>query len=66
MRYPESMMKEDEVGLGSQWFDPAKLTDQQIEQMLKALGQKKKSEWVKCECRIPMGDGSRQIFRMKN
>ena len=66
MRYPESMMKEDEEGLGSQWFDPAKLTDQQIEQMLKALGQKKKSEWVKCECRIPMGDGSRQIFRMKN
>ena len=65
MRYPESMMTEDSEGLG-QWFDPAKLTDTQIEQMLKALGQKKKTDRVRCECLIPMGDGSRQIFHLKN
>ena len=61
MRYPESMLMDDEDGYGS-WFDPAKLTDKQIGQMLKLLSQKEKSERVRCECRIPMGDSSRKTF----
>ncbi len=61
LRYPESMMTDGD----DFWFDPAKLTDNQIDQMLKVLGKKKKSEHVRCECRIPQGDGSRQIFYLR-
>ena len=64
LRYPESMLMDDEDGYGS-WFDPAKLTDKQIGQMLKLLSQKEKSERVRCECRIPMGDSSRKTFYLK-
>lgn len=64
LRYPEQMMTDSEGALGT-WFDPAKLTDNQIEQMLKVLGKQKKSKGVKCECRIPQGDGSRQTFYLK-
>ncbi|MBO7570444.1 MAG: hypothetical protein J6T11_08890 [Bacteroidaceae bacterium] len=64
LRYPEPMMTDSEGALGT-WFDPAKLTDNQIEQMLKVLGKQKKSKGVKCECRIPQGDGSRQTFYIK-
>lgn len=58
MYYPESMLMDNEDGFG-RWFDPAKLTDKQIEQMLEMLSHKQKSELVRCECRIPNGDGSR-------
>jgi len=64
MRYPESMMMDDEDGYGY-WFDPAKLNDKQIGQMLKLLSQKKKSERVRCECRVPMGDDSRKTFYLR-
>ncbi len=64
MRYPESMMMEDSDGFGN-WFDPAKLNDKQIGQMLKLLSQKEKSERIRCECRIPMGDNSRKTFYLK-
>ena len=64
MRYPESMLMDDEDGYGN-WFDPAKLTDKQIGQMLKLLSQKKKSERVRCECRIPMDNASRKTFYLR-
>ncbi len=64
LRYPEPMMTDSEGAFGT-WFDPAKLTDNQIDQMLKVLGKQKKSKGVKCECRIPQGDGSRQTFYLK-
>ena len=64
LRYPEPMMTDSEGAMGT-WFDPAKLTDNQIDQMLKVLGKQKKSKGVKCECRIPQGDGSRQTFYLK-
>ena len=64
LRYPESMMMDDEDGYGY-WFDPAKLNDKQIGQMLKLLSQKKKSERVRCECRVPMGDDSRETFYLR-
>lgn len=64
MRYPESMMMEDSDGFGN-WFDPAKLNDKQIEQMLKLLSQKRKSKRVRCECRIP-GNDSRKTFYLKH
>lgn len=63
--YPESMMTLDGEETFGTWFDPAKLTDEQIDQMLKVLGKQKKSGRVRCECRIPQGDGSRQIFYLK-
>ena len=64
LRYPESMLMDDEDGYGS-WFDPAKLTDKQIGQMLKLLSQKEKSERVRCECRIPMSDSPWKSFYLK-
>ena len=64
MRYPESMLMDDEDGYGS-WFDPAKLTDKQIGQMLRLLSQKEKSERVRCECRIPMSDSPWKAFYLK-
>lgn len=65
MYYPESMLMDDQDGFG-RWFDPAKLTDKQIGQMLEALSRKQKSEWVRCECRIPGGDDSRISVYLKN
>lgn len=65
LRYPESMMMTDSDGSFGMWFDPAKLTDQQIDQMLKVLSKQKQSGCVKCECRIPKGDDSRTIFYLK-
>ena len=64
LRYPESMLMDDEDGYGS-WFDPAKLTDKQIGQMLRLLSQKEKSERVRCECRIPMSDSPWKAFYLK-
>ena len=64
LRYPESMLMNDEDGYGS-WFDPAKLTDKQIGQMLRLLSQKEKSERVRCECRIPMSDSPWKAFYLK-
>lgn len=65
LRYPESMLMDDEDGYGN-WFDPAKLTDKQIGQILKLLSQKEKSERVRCECRVQMGEDSRKTFYVKN
>ena len=64
LRYPESMMMDGEDGYGY-WFDPAKLTDKQIGQILKLLSQKEKSERVRCECRVGMGEDSRKTYYLK-
>ena len=66
MYYPESMMMDEEEASFGRWFDPAKLTDKQIEQMLEMLSHKQKSEWVRCECRIPNDDTSRLNVYLKN
>ena len=66
MYYPESMMMDEEEASFGRWFDPAKLTDKQIEQMLEMLSHKQKSEWVRCECRIPDDDASRLNVYLKN
>lgn len=58
MYYPESKLVEDADGYGM-WFDPAKLTDNQIAVMLQMLNRKAKDDRVRCECRIPGVDDSR-------
>ncbi len=64
MNYPTSMLMENEDGMG-RWFDPAKLTDAQIEQMLQTLGQQKKAQRVRCDCLIPGGNGERNVYYLK-
>lgn len=64
MRYPDSMYMENEDGMG-RWFDPAKLTDAQIEQMLQTLSLKKRARRVRCDCLIPEGSGERNVYYLK-
>ena len=64
MRYPDSMYMENEDGKG-RWFDPAKLTDAQIEQMLQTLSLKKRARRVRCDCLIPEGNGERNVYYLK-
>lgn len=64
MRYPDSMYMENEDGMG-RWFDPAKLTDAQIEQMLQTLSLKKRARRVRCDCLIPEGNGERNVYYLK-
>lgn len=61
--YPKSLAKLSEEG-EAMCLDPAKLTDEQIDQILGKMALRK-SEYVKCEYFFPMTDGKYNSFWLK-
>lgn len=61
--YPKSVSKVNEYGDVIS-LDPAKLTDEQIEQILEELG-KRPTEYVGCEYSFPMTEGQSALFWLK-
>lgn len=61
--YPKSVSKVNEYGDVIS-LDPAKLTDEQIEQILEELG-KRPTEYVGCEYSFPMTEGKSALFWLK-
>ena len=63
LQYPKSVSKLNEFGEVMS-LDPAKLTDEQIEQILEELG-KRPTEYIGCEYSFPMTEGQTALFWLK-